>query len=115
MHSNSFHSEKVLHIEEETVIVKHLPNSFYNTDLHQKLQEQGVKELIVCCMISHMCIDATVRSAVEHGYVCQVVEDACATATLQIEYKVIPAEHVHYAFMAALNSVYATVKTTEAF
>ncbi|MCY9123563.1 cysteine hydrolase, partial [Bacillus inaquosorum] len=28
---------------------------------------------------------------------------------------IVPAEHVHYAFMAALNGVYATVKTTEAF
>ncbi len=91
-----------------------MPNSFFNTDLHENLQEQGVKELIVCGMMSHMCIDATVRSAVEHGYVCQVVEDACAT-TLQIEDKIVPAEHVHYAFMAALNGVYATVKTTEAF
>ncbi|MDQ0228716.1 cysteine hydrolase family protein [Metabacillus niabensis] len=107
--------ESVRPLEKETVIVKHMRNSFFNTDLHKKLQEQGVKELIVCGMMSHMCIDATVRSAVEHGYVCQVVEDACATTTLQIEDKIVPAEHVHYAFMVALNGVYATVKTTEAF
>ncbi|MCY9059284.1 cysteine hydrolase [Bacillus inaquosorum] len=107
--------ESVRPLEKETVIVKYMPNSFFNTDLHEKLQEQGVKELVVCGMMSHMCIDATVRSAVEHGYVCLVVEDACATTTLQIEDKIVPAEHVHYAFMAALNGVYATVKTTEAF
>lgn len=39
---------------EETVIEKHMPNSFFNTNLHEKLQEQGVKELIVCGMMSHM-------------------------------------------------------------
>ena len=66
-------------------------------------------------MMSHMCIDATVRVAVEHGYTCQVIEDACATTSLQIEDKIIPANHVHYAFMAALNGIYATVKTTQAF
>lgn len=65
-------------------------------------------------MMSHMCIDATVRASFEHGYACQVIEDACTT-TLQIEDKVIPAEHVHYAFMAALNGIYATVKTTDVF
>ena len=107
--------ELVRPLEGETVIVKHMPNSFFNTDLHEKLQEQGVKELIVCGMMSHMCIDATVRAAVEQGYTCQVIEDACATTTLQIEDKVIPAKHVHYAFMAALNGAYATVKTTAAF
>ncbi|SOC25023.1 nicotinamidase-related amidase [Ureibacillus xyleni] len=107
--------EYVRPLEGEKVIVKHYPNSFFNTDLHDQLQEQGVKELIICGMMSHMCIDATVRSAAEHGYICQVMEDACATTTLQIEDKVIPAEHVHYAFMAALNGMYATVKTTESF
>lgn len=66
-------------------------------------------------MMSHMCIDATVRAAVEHGYTCQVIEDACATKSLQIENKIIPANHVHDAFMAALNGIYATVKTTQAF
>ena len=44
-----------------------------------------------------------------------MIEDACATTTLQIEDKIIPAEHVHYAFMAALNGMYAEVKTTEEF
>lgn len=107
--------ESVRPLESETVIVKNTPNSFFNTNLHEKLQEHGVKELIVCGMMSHICIDATVRSAVEHGYVCQVIEDACATTTLQIEEKTISAEHVHYAFMAALNGMYATVTTTEAF
>jgi len=107
--------ESVRPLEDETVIVKHMPNSFFHTNLHEKLQNQGIKELIVCGMMSHMCIDATVRAAVEHGYTCQVIEDACATTTLQIEDKIIPAEHVHYAFMAALNGIYATVKTTEAF
>ncbi|GAA1376214.1 hypothetical protein GCM10009597_22690 [Peribacillus frigoritolerans] len=101
-------------LEGETVIEKHMPNSFFNTNLHEKLQEQGVKELIVYGMMSHMCIDATVRAAVEHGYPCQVIEDACAT-TIKIEDKIVPAEHVHYAFKAALKGIYATVKTTEAF
>lgn len=44
-----------------------------------------------------------------------MIEDACATTSLQIEDKIVPAEHVHYAFMAALKGNYATVKTTEAF
>ena len=65
--------------------------------------------------MSHMCIDATVRAAVEQGYACQVIEDPCATTTLQFEDKIIPAEHVLYGFMAALNGMYATVKITETF
>jgi len=40
---------------------------------------------------------------------------AIAATTLQIEDKMIPADHVHYAFMAALNGIYATVKTAKEF
>lgn len=54
-------------------------------------------------------------AAVEYGYSCQVIEDACATTSLEIGDKVIPAEQIHYAFMAALNGGFATVKGTSEF
>ena len=54
--------ESVRPLKGETVIVKHMPNSFFNTNLHEKLQEQDINEFLVCGMISHMCIDATVKT-----------------------------------------------------
>lgn len=107
--------ESVRPLDEEPVIIKHMPNSFFNTNLHEELQKEGVTELVVCGMMTHMCIDSTVRAAVELGYSCQVIEDACATTSLEIEDKVIPAEQIHYAFMAALNSAFATVRKTAEF
>jgi nicotinamidase-related amidase len=51
-----------------------------------------------------MCVDATARAAADHGLKVIVVENACATRDLTFDDTVIPADHVHKAFMAALRS-----------
>lgn len=105
----------VLPLENEEIIQKHAPNSFFMTDLDNKLKEMGVKKLVICGMMTHMCVDATVRSAVEHGYKSTLIEDACATANLSYQDKVVPAEQVQIAFIGALNGMYAKVISTEEF
>ncbi len=97
----------------ETVIKKHFPNSFRDTALGELLTSRGIRELVICGMMSHMCVDATVRTAFDKGYLCRVAHDACATRDLTFNGGVFPAREVHGAFMAALAPVYATVAGTE--
>jgi nicotinamidase-related amidase len=97
----------------EKIVTKHFPNSFRNTGLEALLEAQGIKELVICGMMSHMCIDATVRAAFDKGYACFLVDDACATKDLAFSGSIIPASHVHGAYMAALGAVYAKVVTLE--
>jgi nicotinamidase-related amidase len=97
----------------EKIIQKHFPNSFRNTDLAEHLEGQGIKKLIICGMMSHMCIDATIRAAFDLGYACLVAHDACATKNLFFGGREIAAAQVHGAFMAALSAVYAKVLTVE--
>jgi nicotinamidase-related amidase len=97
----------------ETVIKKHFPNAFRDTQLNEYLVSKRVKELVICGMMSHMCIDATVRAAFDKEYTCIVAHDACATRNLAFGGVDIPANHVHGAYMAALGEVYATVLTAE--
>ena len=104
----AFH-ESVVPLPGETVITKHFPNSFRNTDLEAFLEAQGTKEVVICGMMSHMCIDATVRAAFDKGYTCLVAHDACATKNLAFASLDIPASHVHGSYMAALGAVYAKV------
>ncbi len=104
----SFH-ENVRPIVTETIIEKHFPNSFRDTNLNECLESKGVEELVVCGMMSHMCIDATVRAASDKGYSCLVAHNACATKNLIFDGVDIPAKHVHGAYMAALAAVYAKV------
>ncbi len=99
----------------EPVLVKHFPNSFRGTDLRDRLSRAGVGSVVVCGAMSHMCIDATVRAAVDLGFSCLVAHDACATRPLVFGPETIPAAQVHAAFMAALSAAYAEVLTTAEF
>ncbi|WP_227938810.1 cysteine hydrolase family protein [Alkalihalobacillus deserti] len=108
-------NEAVLPIEEENIIIKHTPNSFFNTDLESKLKENGVTKLVIVGMMTHMCVDATVRAAMELGFESTLIEDACTTTDLAYQGKIVPAEQVHYAFISALNGIYANVISTEDF
>jgi nicotinamidase-related amidase/RimJ/RimL family protein N-acetyltransferase len=108
----NFH-ENVRPVIAETIVKKHFPNSFRDTNLNESLTSKGVDELVICGMMSHMCIDATVRSAFDKGYSCFVAHNACATKDLVFDGVDIPAKYVHGAYMAALAGVYAKVLSAE--
>jgi len=68
-----------------------------------------IEELVICGMMTHMCVDATVRAAKDFGFNCKLVADACATKDLEILGMKIKAEQVQLSFLAALNYFYAEV------
>ena len=109
----NFH-ENVSPVPDETIIKKYFPNSFRNTDLQKHLESKAINEIVICGMMSHMCIDATVRAAFDEGYSCVVAHDACAARNLVFNGIDTPALHVHGAYMAALGAVYAKVSSAEA-
>jgi len=98
---------------DESVIVKHFPNSFRETSLLDQLKKAGVASVTVGGAMSHMCIDATVRAACDLGFQCLVAHDACATRALTFGQETAPAAKVHAAFMAALSAAYAQVLSTQ--
>jgi nicotinamidase-related amidase len=96
----------------ETVIEKNFPNSFRNTSLEKALGELGVKNIVVAGMMTHMCVDASVRHAADLGYKVTLLGDACATRAQSYAGETVPARQVHAAFLAALNGFYAKVVNT---
>lgn len=101
--------------EQEKVIVKHFPNSFRETDLDEYLKLQKITDLVVCGMMTHMCIDATIRAAKDLGYNITLIGDACATKDQEINGAKVKAKEVQKSFLAALNYFYASVKTTNQY
>ncbi len=96
----------------ETVIEKNFPNAFRNTSLQEELQKRQVKNLVVAGMMTHMCVDASVRQAADLGYKVTLLADACATRAQSFGGETVPARQVHAAFLAALNGFYAKVVNT---
>jgi nicotinamidase-related amidase len=95
--------------EGEGVIVKHFPNAFRGTPLAEQLRGGGIGELVFAGMMTHMCIDTSVRAASDQGFACSLVADACATRDLAWAGQTIPAAQVHAAYLAALNGAFARV------
>ncbi|TGA98953.1 cysteine hydrolase [Sporolactobacillus shoreae] len=97
-----------------STIEKAYPNSFFHTDLQEKLQEQKIDHLVICGMMTHMCVDSTTRQASELGYQVTLISDACATRNLPFGQSTISAINVQNAFLSALAS-FSRVETTATF
>ena len=106
--------ESVRPLREETVIVKHYPNSFRETNLLEQLKRLNIEHVVVCGMMT-ICVDATVRAAFDFGFQCTVIHDACATKDLSFKNATIPAVYIHNTILASLNGVYANVISTQEF
>lgn len=98
----------------ERVETKAYPNAFFQTTLDQYLRNLGVADLVICGMMTHMCVSATARAAMELGYRSTVVFDATATRSLSLEEATIPAGDVHRAHLAALSGVVSTIARADA-
>ncbi|HSG44509.1 MAG TPA: cysteine hydrolase family protein [Anaerolineales bacterium] len=105
--------DSVAHFEGEPIVYKHKPNSFLNTDLLDILKSWEVERVVICGMMTHMCVDAATRAASDLGFDVLLAEDACATRDLQYDDTTIPADLVHKSFLAALKSYGRVMKTEE--
>lgn len=100
-------------VDGEFVVVKHAPNSFFETELADILKDNAIEELVVCGMMSHMCVDTTVRACKDYGLAVTLLDDACATKDVPWNGEIIPARTVHDVFMASLSGMFATVIKTD--
>lgn len=97
--------------EAERIVRKRLPNSFAGTDLHAILQDLARPQLILAGFMTHMCVSATARSALDHGYNSLVAADATATRALPdaLDGPPIPAADVQRVALAEIADRYADV------
>ncbi|MCL1824516.1 MAG: cysteine hydrolase [Betaproteobacteria bacterium] len=93
----------------ESVIVKHAPNSFFDTNLNGIITDKQVSELVVCGMMTHMCVDTTVRAAKDYGIPVTLVHDACATKDLLFNGEKLSANVIQKAYLAGLNGMFAKI------
>jgi nicotinamidase-related amidase len=102
-------SERIKPLPDDIVIMKQYPNSFLETELNDCLRSLGVEKLIVCGMMTHMCVDTTVRAAMDQGYSVAVAAKGCTTKDLELNGETIPAETVQKTCLASLSGVFAEI------
>ena len=97
--------------EGEPTVIKTLPNAFAGTDLRDRIQATGRSEMILAGFMTHMCISATARAALDHGIRTTVVAAATATRDIPdpLTGETIPAAVVHRTALAELADRFAIV------
>ena len=65
-------------LDGETVIDKPGFSAFYKTGLEDLLRAQSVSHLIVAGVTAQCCVLSTIRAAVDRGFYCLLLADACA-------------------------------------
>lgn len=95
----------------ETVVIKNLPNAFAGTRLADLVRATGRSEIVIAGFATHMCVSATARSALDHGFRSTVVAAATATRDLPAAGNtgVTPAASLQQATLAALADRFSVV------
>ena len=95
---------------DETVVIKHLPNSFAGTNLKELIDQTGRKQLIIAGCTTHVCVSATARAALDLGYQSTIVANATTSRDLfDHQGARIPAETVKQTALAELRDAFAVV------
>lgn len=75
----------------EPIVDKPGFGSFYRTDLEELLHSRGIDRLVLLGVTTQCCVASTLREAVDRGYRCLTVEDACAATTPELHTATISA------------------------
>lgn len=112
-HFAEFHKE-LQPTKADYVITKETPSSFVGTALDEQLKGQGIKQLIITGLMTHMCVSSTARDAVPLGYQVIIPEDATATRDLATwDNKVVEHNVLQEAALAGVADVFVEIKTTD--
>jgi nicotinamidase-related amidase len=95
----------------EAVVGKRLPNAFASTDLADRLAALKRPEIVLVGFMTHMCVEATARAAIDNGLKATVIANATATRDLPdpLTGQPVAAAEVHRNALAALADRFATV------
>jgi nicotinamidase-related amidase len=86
--------DEVAPLPEEIVLDKPGKNAFSHTNLEALLQENGIKNLLICGVTTDVCCNATTIAANDHGYNAIVLADCVASYS----------EERHWATLAAIKA-----------
>jgi nicotinamidase-related amidase len=110
--------KNVTPLKTEKVITKNFPNSFRDTELLDYLKENNISKLILCGMMTDVCVDSTTRAAMDFGFENTIITDAVTTRNREFNGKVIPAEQVTESYLSGLNALgglYAKLESSEKY
>ncbi|HGF4954432.1 cysteine hydrolase family protein [Vibrio parahaemolyticus] len=83
------------------IIQKQHADSFYQTDLEQALERNGVDELLICGMMTQNCVTHTAISKAAEKYNVSIIEDCCTTTDQMIHNIALSAVSIRIPLLAS--------------
>lgn len=98
----------------EPVFEKSVNSGFVGTDLQEKLDAQGIQQLVIAGLTTEHCVSSTTRMASNLGYDTLLVSDATAAFNkVGPNGKKYSAEEIHVTELASLHGEFVSVVTTD--
>ena len=110
----NFH-KNVEPVRNEKVITKHFVNSYKETDLLEYLKQHEITHVVICGMMTHVCVEAAARASADYGFKIIVLSDACATRDVIYNSDTVLSKDVHNSTLATIQSYYGTIMTSEEY
>jgi len=88
----------------DKVVTKHRYSAFFDTDLQTVLRSLRIEDLVICGVMTNMCVESTARDAYFRDYRSFIPADATGA----------PTEEMHCASLLNLAYGFARVTTTAA-
>ena len=98
------HPEILAAAPDAPVVTKAYADSFHETRLEQILSERGIKELLVCGMMTQNCVTHTAISKAAEKYKVSILTDCCTTVN----------EAIHMIALHAVSTRVPLVLSTDA-
>lgn len=94
------------------LVHKTRPSAFYNTELGDWIDENGITEVTIVGFMTQNCVISTAFDAFSRGLTVNVLSDATGTIGLSNESGVLSAKDLHENLMTVFQSNIAAVGTT---
>ena len=100
-------------LENGILIKKSQYDAFYQTDLEERLHNQNVSQLVVCGVMTHLCVETTIRSAFVRGF--EVFFPVDGTATYNEEFHLATLRNLSHGFAVPVltKDILAQVRTRD--
>jgi ureidoacrylate peracid hydrolase len=92
---------------EDTIVVKHRFNAFFNTDLDLRLRGQGIRTLLLTGVGTSVCVESTARHAFFLDYYNVIVGDCCGAYTRVVHEQALRRMDLMYGEVARSEDVCA--------
>jgi len=100
----------VLDVKKGATVIKHQYDGFLDTRLEELLRKKGVRQVVVCGVLTNLCCETTARSAFMRGFEVYFVKDGTATFSQDMHEASLLNLSYGFAILTTINDVVKALK-----